>query len=123
VSRTALVVDDSTSIRKLVGRTLVQAGFEVLEAANGQEGLDRLKDHTVQLVITDLNMPVMDGLDFIRELRTDQKQRFTPVVFLTTESTDTRKDQARDAGATAWIVKPFHPDKIMTVVNRLFPTP
>ena len=121
MAKTALVVDDSMSIRRLVGKTLQGAGFEVLEAANGQEGLDRLKGRQVSLVITDLNMPVMDGLDFIRALRCDKDQKFTPVVFLTTEMDEAKKSEARSAGATAWIVKPFHPDKIMTVVSRLVP--
>jgi two-component system chemotaxis response regulator CheY len=121
VSKCALIVDDSLTIRKLVSKTLQQASFEVIEATNGQEGLDRLKSKTVQIIITDLNMPVMDGLEFIRALRQDQNYRFTPVVFLTTEAEDSKKNEARAAGATAWIVKPFHPEKVMAVVGRLLP--
>jgi len=115
------VVDDSMSIRRLVGKTLQGVGFEVIEASNGQEALDRLVGRTVQLVITDLNMPVMDGLEFIRALRDDKAQKFTPVVFLTTETDEGRMGDARSAGATAWVVKPFHPEKILTVVQRLVP--
>ena len=121
MSKTALVVDDSLSIRKLVARTLQQAGFSVLEAANGQEGLDRLKGQPVSLVITDLNMPVMDGLEFIRSLRDEPDHRFTSVVFLTTEVDEKHKLAARAVGATAWIVKPVHPEKVMTVVRKIAP--
>jgi two-component system chemotaxis response regulator CheY len=109
------------SIRRLVGKTLQGVGFEVLEASNGQEALERLKGRQVELIVTDLNMPVMDGLDFVRALRADSAQKFTPVVFLTTEMDESMKSQARTAGATAWIVKPFHPEKILTVVQRVVP--
>lgn len=120
MSNTALVVDDSRSIRMLVSRCLTQAGFVVIEAADGREALGKLKDQSsVQLVITDINMPVMDGLDLIRAIRADARHKFTPVVFLTTESEESKKQEARAAGATAWIIKPFHPDKVMAVVQRV----
>jgi two-component system chemotaxis response regulator CheY len=119
VSKVVLIVDDSVTIRMLVSKVLQAAGFEVLQAANGREGLDRLNGRAVTLVITDLNMPVMDGIEFIRALREDPNHKFTPVVFLTTESEASKKEEARAAGATGWIVKPFHPDKVMSVVHRL----
>lgn len=121
MSRTALVVDDSVTIRKLVSRTLQQAGFEVLEAANGQEGLNAIKGRALSIIITDVNMPVMDGLEFIRGLRDTAEHRFTPVIFLTTEVEATKRDQAKAAGATGWLVKPFSPEKILSVVQRVVP--
>ncbi len=119
MSKVAMVVDDSISIRKLVGRTLKAVGFDILEAANGKEAIDQLGGISVQLVITDLNMPVMDGLELIRAMRELPGHKFTPVVFLTTENETSMRDQARAAGATAWLVKPFHPDKVMAVVDKI----
>lgn len=121
MSKTALVVDDSATIRKLVSNTLKQMGFEVIEASNGKEGLERLSAGSVHLIMTDLNMPVMDGLEFIRALRAEANNKFTPVVFLTTEVDDAKKEEARSAGATGWIVKPFHPDKVKAVAQRFLP--
>jgi two-component system chemotaxis response regulator CheY len=119
MARTVLVVDDATSIRQMVAYTLTQAGFEVIEAANGKLGLDQLERCRVDLVVTDLHMPVMDGITFIRELRGRQQTRFTPVLMLTTESQAEKKQQAKAAGATGWIVKPFHPEKLLDVIARV----
>jgi len=121
LSRLALVVDDSITIRKLVSRSLQQAGFEVLEAANGRDGLNALADRVANVIITDYNMPVMDGIEFMRGVRETANHRFTPVIFLTTEVEASKKEEARAAGATAWIVKPFTPEKVMSVVNRVVP--
>jgi len=115
----ALVVDDSLVIRKMVSQTLKTLGFETIDAADGKQAIEKAKGKELALVITDFNMPVMNGIEFIRELRTLPGHKFTPTVFLTTESDDGIRDQARSAGATAWIVKPFHPDKVIAVVNRL----
>lgn len=123
MSRLALVVDDSLSMRKIVSRTLQGAGFEVVEAANGKEALDALAARTVNVVITDYNMPVMDGIEFMRGVRETEKDKFTPVIFLTTEIEDAKRDEARAAGATAWIAKPFSPEKILEVVNKVVPAP
>jgi two-component system chemotaxis response regulator CheY len=123
MSRLALVVDDSLSMRKIVSRTLQGAGFEVVEAANGKEGLDALAARTVNVVITDYNMPVMDGIEFMRGVRETEKDKFTPVIFLTTEIEDAKRDEARAAGATAWIAKPFSPEKILEVINKVVPAP
>jgi two-component system chemotaxis response regulator CheY len=120
VSKNALVVDDSLVIRKLVSQTLEGAGFEVVQAVNGKEALEKARGCKFSLVITDMNMPVMNGLEFIKELRSDPAYRFTPMVFLTTEMDPQVRGQARDAGATAWIQKPFHPDKVLSVVQRVF---
>lgn len=120
MSNVALVVDDSRSIRMLVSKVLKQAGFEVMEAENGKDALAKLTEKSsVQLVITDLNMPVMDGLELIRAIRQDAQHKFTPVVFLTTESEESKKEEAKSAGATGWIIKPFHPEKVMTVIRRV----
>jgi two-component system chemotaxis response regulator CheY len=120
MAKTILVVDDSLMIRKLVTQTLKGAGFETIEAPNGQAALALAKSHgELALVITDQNMPVMSGLEFIQALREEPTHKFTPIVFLTTESGDAIRDQARAAGATAWIVKPFQAEKVLMVVNKV----
>jgi two-component system chemotaxis response regulator CheY len=125
MSKTALVVDDSLSIRQMLAFTLQQAGFTVLQGANGVEGLQQLQfplnKGRVDLIITDLNMPQMDGITFIRSLRAVDGCRFTPVLMLTTESQETKKQEGKAAGATGWIVKPFDPEKLLAVVKRLVP--
>ncbi len=118
--KTVLIVDDSMVVRKLVSKTLTEAGFTIVEAPNGKEALEVAKKNAdLALVITDQNMPVMTGIEFIRELRQQASHKFTPVVFLTTESQETLRDEAREAGATAWIVKPFNPEKVLSVVQRI----
>lgn len=119
--KTALVVDDSPSIRMLVCHTLVEAGFSVLEGGNGKEGLQKLDAGAVQIVITDLNMPVMDGLEFIREVRKLPRHKFTPILMLTTESQASKKQEGKSAGATGWLVKPFNPDQLLQVVGKVLP--
>lgn len=119
MSRTALVVDDSKSIRQMVAFTLKQAGFDVLEGENGKEGLEQLDKQAVDLVVTDLNMPVVDGITFIRELRGRAAAKFVPVLFLTTESQESKKADAKAAGATGWMVKPFHPDQLLSIISKI----
>lgn len=119
MANAALVVDDSTSMRQMVSFTLKEAGFDVIEAGNGQEALDNVAGKAVNVVVTDLNMPVMDGMTLIRELRGKPEFKFTPILMLTTESQDTKKQEGRDAGATGWIVKPFNPEQLMQVVNKV----
>lgn len=124
MSRVALVVDDSTSMRQMVSHTLKSAGFEVIEGGNGQEGLDNMRaapGSKVDLIITDLNMPVMDGLTFIRRARSNPALKFTPILMLTTESGDDLKSQGKAAGATGWIVKPFQPDQLVRVIQKVLP--
>lgn len=116
---TALVVDDSTSMRQMVSFTLKESGFDVIEAGNGQEALDNVSGQAVKLVITDLNMPVMDGMTLIRELRGQADFKFTPILMLTTESQDSKKQEGKAAGATGWIVKPFDPETLMQIVNKV----
>ena len=121
MGRTALVVDDSVAIRQMVAYTLTQAGFTVFEGGDGREGLDKTSGRTFDLIITDLNMPVMDGITFIRELRSRSATRYTPVLMLTTESQESKKREGKSAGATGWIVKPFHPAKLLDVLTKVLP--
>lgn len=119
MAKTVLSVDDSSSIRQMVAFTLKSAGYEVVEAADGQEGLDKAKQKTVDLVLTDQNMPRMDGLTLIKALRAMPAYRGTPILMLTTEAGDTMKMQGKAAGATGWLVKPFDPAKLLEVVKKV----
>jgi len=121
MSRTALIVDDAASIRRMVAFTLSQAGFDVVEAENGKHALEQLEGRRVDIVITDLNMPVMDGITLVREIRNRTATKFTPVLLLTTESQLEKKQQGKAAGATGWIVKPFQPDKLLETIGRVLP--
>lgn len=116
---TILTVDDSPSVRQVVRIVLEGAGHTVVEAGHGQEGLAKAKATPVDLIITDLNMPVMNGLDLIRALRATPSAMGVPIVFLTTESNDAVKQEARAAGATGWITKPFKPEQILAVATKL----
>ncbi|MFM8272215.1 MAG: response regulator [Gemmata sp.] len=119
--KTVLVVDDSATMRMMVGDTLRKAGFAVVEGVNGADALAKLAGQAVQLVITDFNMPVMNGIALVKNLRARPEFRFTPILMLTTESGDDRKDEGRTAGATGWVTKPFDPARLIQVVNRLVP--
>jgi len=119
--KTALIVDDSTSLRQMVAFTMKEAGFDVVEGENGQQALDRSDGKNFDLVITDLNMPVMDGITLIRKLRERPNFKFTPILMLTTESQDAKKQEGKAAGATGWIVKPFNPEQMLQVVARVVP--
>ncbi|HKU43564.1 MAG TPA: response regulator [Polyangiales bacterium] len=114
-----LAVDDSVSLRRLVSATLTQAGHEVAEVSNGVEALDAAKKTVFGLVISDLNMPVMDGLTFIRNLRGIGLYKFTPILVLTTEMDPEKKKQAKQAGATGWIVKPFDPEQLLQTIRKV----
>ena len=120
----ALIVDDSSVMRKIVARSLRQAGIElseVLEAGNGVEALGVLQENQVDLILCDINMPVMDGITFIKEARRLAVLRFTPILMLTTESQDSMKMQGKAAGATGWIVKPFNPEQLLKVLAKVLP--
>ncbi|GAA0752801.1 response regulator [Sphingomonas sp. ABOLD] len=114
-----LTVDDSPSLRMAIKIALTGAGYSVTEAGDGVEGLAKAKGATFDLIITDLNMPNMDGLTMIRELRKDPAQCGTPILFLTTESDDAMKQQAKAAGATGWLVKPFVPEQLLKVSRKV----
>jgi two-component system chemotaxis response regulator CheY len=113
-----LTVDDSRTILAMLHHTLSNAGFEVLQAEDGQQGLDVLAKEKVDIVITDINMPVMDGIQFIKQIRADGHNAL-PILILTTETSQDKRDQGRAAGGTGWIVKPFDPEKLIQVIHKV----
>ena len=118
-SQVILAVDDSASMRQMVRFTLESAGFKVVQAADGVEALDFARANEVDLVLTDVNMPRMDGITLVRELRALASYRFTPVLVLTTESGSDTKQRGKQAGATGWIVKPFSPEQLISTIARV----
>ncbi|MCP1613767.1 two-component system chemotaxis response regulator CheY [Azospirillum lipoferum] len=119
MKKKVMTVDDSRTMRDMVSFTLRGAGYDVVEAADGQQAMSAIATTTVDLVITDLNMPVMDGLTLIRKLRAIPAHRTLPILMLTTEADESKKSEGRAAGATGWIVKPFNPDKLVSVVQKV----
>lgn len=119
MSKTVLTVDDSASMRQMVKLSLTAAGYGVVEAADGVQGLAKAQEAQVQMVITDLNMPNMNGLGLIRELRKLPAYKGVPIVFLTTESDEEMKKEAKAAGATGWITKPFQQEQLVAVVKKV----
>ena len=119
MGKTIMTVDDSASVRQMVSFTLNSAGYEVLEACDGKDALAKLNGDKVNMIITDLNMPNMDGIDLIRNVRGDSGYKFVPIVMLTTESQAEKKLAGKEAGATGWIVKPFKPEQLVAVVKKL----
>jgi two-component system, chemotaxis family, chemotaxis protein CheY len=119
VSKRILAVDDSPSMRHMVSVTLRGAGYEVVEAADGEEALEYARGHSVDLVLADVNMPRMNGIALVAHLRTLPDYRLTPLLLLTTESSQQSKQQGKQAGATGWMVKPFHPDQLLATLDRV----
>ncbi len=119
MKKKVLTVDDSRTMRDMVSFTLKGAGYDVVEAADGQQALGVIGANKVDLVITDLNMPVMDGLTLIRRLRATPTHRTLPILMLTTEADEKKKAEGRAVGATGWIVKPFNPEKLISVVQKV----
>lgn len=119
MSKTIMTVDDSSSVRQMVNFTLKGAGYSVIEAVDGKDALSKISGSPVHMVITDLNMPNLDGIDLIRKLRAMPACKFIPIVMLTTESQDKRKQEGKAAGATGWIVKPFKPEQLLAVVKKV----
>jgi two-component system, chemotaxis family, chemotaxis protein CheY len=120
MAKTILIVDDSSSLRTVVKMSLVRAGYDVLEAGDGVEGLAQLdKAGKVHLIVSDVNMPNMDGITFVSRVKQHSRHKFTPVVMLTTEGQDEKKQQGKAAGAKAWIVKPFNPPQLLDAVSKL----
>ncbi|MFC3150047.1 response regulator [Litoribrevibacter euphylliae] len=119
MAKTILIVDDSSSIRQVVGMTLKGQGFDVLEAVDGQDALNKLTGQKIHLVISDVNMPNMDGITFVTEMKKKPEYKFTPVIMLTTEGADDMKAKGKAAGAKAWVVKPFKADQMLMAVNKL----
>lgn len=119
MAKVVLTVDDSASIRQMVAFTLKSAGYEVVEAVDGEDGLTKARGRNADLVLTDQNMPKMDGLSLIKILRDLPQYRSTPILMLTTESSDAMKAAGKAAGATGWLVKPFDPQKLLEVVKKV----
>ncbi len=121
MSKKVLVVDDSESIRDVVSYTLRQEGYEVVTAADGSKALEKIKEEQdkFKLVVTDLYMPIMNGLELIREIRNFDSYKGVPILFLTTESQLDKKKEAKKAGATGWIVKPFQPEKLVKALKKV----
>ncbi|MCW7537080.1 response regulator [Aquabacterium sp. A7-Y] len=119
MAKTIMIVDDSASLRLVVGIALKGAGYEVIEGSDGRDALDKLKGQKVHLIVSDLNMPNMDGLSFVKAVKSLPSYKFTPVVMLTTESGDDKKRAGQEAGLKAWVVKPFKPEQLLAVVQKL----
>ena len=120
MAKTILIVDDSSSLRTVVKMALQRAGYEVVEAADGVQGLAALEAAgKVHLIVSDVNMPNMDGITFVTHVKQHARHKFTPVIMLTTEGQDAKKEQGRAAGAKAWIVKPFNPPQLLDAVSKL----
>jgi two-component system, chemotaxis family, chemotaxis protein CheY len=121
MTKRILTIDDSKTIRDMLMLTLADAGFDVLQAVDGKDGLDVLDREQVDVVITDINMPKMDGYEVIRHMRSNSAHKTTPILVLTTESEADKKNLARAAGATGWMVKPFDPDRLIATINKVAP--
>ena len=119
MGKVIMTADDSASIRQMVEFTITQADYEVVEAVDGRDALEKLSDCRVNMLFADLNMPRMDGIELIRRVRTMPKYKFMPIIMLTTESQATKKQAGKAAGATGWIVKPFRPEQLLAVVKRV----
>ena len=119
MSKKILAVDDSISIRQLQSAVLTAAGYQVVEAVDGKDALAKLATNTVDLILTDLNMPNLDGIGLIKAVRAGTAQRLVPIIMLTTESQEDKKQAGRAAGATAWIVKPFDRDKLIDAIESV----
>ena len=114
-----MTVDDSASMRQMVSFTLKGAGYDVVEAIDGRDALEKMENHSIHMLITDINMPNLDGIGLVRKVRSHAVYRFIPIILLTTESQDSRKQEGKTAGATGWIVKPFKPDQLLHVVKKV----
>ena len=121
MAKKILIVDDSPTMRQMVTFTLREANFDVLEAENGQDALKKIEGQKFDLILTDLNMPIMDGITFIRNARGLPATKYVPILMLTTESQAEKKSEGKAAGATGWIVKPFDPPKLLAVIGKVLP--
>jgi len=119
MAKCILIVDDSETVRQVLKLALGNAGYQVVEAEDGFDALAKLSGAQIDMLITDLNMPNMDGLELIKKVRDEGKHRFTPIVMLTTESSEEKKKAGREAGASGWLVKPFKPEQLLKVVKMV----
>ncbi len=119
MAKTILIVDDSASLRMVVSIALKGAGYEVIEACDGKDALSKLNGSRIHLIISDVNMPNMDGITFVKEAKKLPAYKFTPIIMLTTESQEGKKREGQEAGAKAWVVKPFQPAQMLAAVSKL----
>ncbi len=119
MTKTILIVDDSESIREVVNFTLEKSGYNVLSADDGTEAIKHLDGKHIDLIITDLHMPKMNGIELIKEVRKINEYKYTPILYLTTESQHSKKMEAKEAGATGWIIKPFMPEKLISAIKKI----
>lgn len=119
MAKTILIVDDSASLRQVVSIALKSSGYDVIEGVDGKDALTKLKGQKVHLIISDVNMPNMDGITFVKEVKKLPEYKFTPVIMLTTEAGEDKKAAGQAAGAKAWVVKPFKPEQMITAVSKL----
>ena len=119
MAKKIMTVDDSTSMRQMVSFTLEQHGYDIIEAANGSEALEKLNKEKIDMLITDINMPELDGLDLVRRVRDNPAYKFLPIIILSNESQTVMKEEGKAAGATGWIVKPFRPEQLVAVVRKV----
>ncbi len=117
--KTVMTIDDSASIRQVVSITLKKAGYEVIEAHDGKDALSKLTGQKIHLMLCDVNMPNMDGISFLKQIKQDPNYKFTPIIMLTTESQEAKKMEGKAAGARAWVVKPFKPEHMLATVEKL----
>ncbi|MBF0319848.1 MAG: response regulator [Nitrospirae bacterium] len=118
MKKVIMIIDDSASVRQLVNMTLANAGHEVVEAVDGSDALDKLKGVKADMMFVDVNMPKIDGLEFIKQARIMPNCRFIPIIMLTTEAHVSKRHEGKLAGATGWIIKPFKPEQLLTIVNK-----
>ena len=121
MTKTILVIDDSDSAREVIGSTLKDAGYAVIEACDGKDALSKLNGDKIHLIVCDVNMPEMDGISFVEEAKKLPAYCFTPIIMLTTVTQENRKREGQIAGAKAWVVKPFQPAQILTAISKLMP--
>src|SRR5690554_1926198 len=119
MAKTIMIIDDSASLRQVVAIALKSAGYDVIEASDGRDALNKLPNQKINLIICDVNMPNMDGITFVKELKAQANYKFTPVIMLTTEGSDEKKRAGQTAGARAWVVKPFCPEQMLDAVSKL----
>lgn len=119
MSKNILIIDDSATVRQVASIALKGAGYTVIEAVDGKDGLSKLNGQKIHLIISDINMPNMDGITFIKEVKKLPAYKFTPIIVLTTESQENMKQQGQAAGAKAWVVKPFQPAQMLAAVSKL----
>ncbi|HRP77116.1 MAG TPA: response regulator [Rhodocyclaceae bacterium] len=119
MAKNIMIVDDSATLRQVVGIALKGAGYDVLEACDGKDALGKLDGRKIHLIICDVNMPNMDGITFVKQMKTLPAYKFTPVIMLTTEAGEAKKQEGQAAGARAWVVKPFQPPQMLNAVSKL----